>query len=343
MKTQVYSLFILLLLVNVSRLQAGESSAQLYNNEGFFGTHDILELKIQADLDFIFNDTSVNPDYSEGVLIHDGSIYNVKLKPRGNFRRENCKMPPIKLNFRKKEVIGTEFNGVDKIKMVTECFANREKFNDIINQEYMVYRLYNILTPYSFRVRMARIEFVDISGKIEPYTSWSFFIEDDDEMARRLDMNKMEHQNIHQEHTDRHMITLLSVFNYLIGNTDWSVSNLHNIELLQKRPHDLPIAVPYDFDWADFVNAPYATAHKTIDPQKEEEKKYRGYTRTDEELEKVFDIFRDNREEIYMLYEEYPYLSDKGKKMVRKELDDFYHTIETPRLANTVFVENSRS
>ena len=47
----------------------------------------------------------------------------------------------------------------------------------------------------------------------------------------------------------------MAVFEYLIGNTDWSVSIF--TKLIASDSLSLPNAVPYDFDHAGIVSAPY--------------------------------------------------------------------------------------
>ena len=89
--------------------------------------------------------------------------------------------------------------------------------------EYSAYRLYNLLTPQSFRARLANIDYVDDSGK--PVVSRvGFFIEDFDDVARRNGMVKPQTPDrIPAAQLEPRGSARFAVFSYMIGNLDWSM------------------------------------------------------------------------------------------------------------------------
>src|SRR5258705_11100554 len=88
--------------------------------------------------------------------------------------------------------------------------------------------------------------------------------------------------------TKRDQMTIVTLFEYLIANTDWSVPSYHNIKLIAPKDDKSirPYAVAYDFDICGFVDPPYAT----IDEQLQEhissvrERLNRDFPRSLEEL-----------------------------------------------------------
>ena len=55
------------------------------------------------------------------------------------------------------------------------------------------------------------------------------------------------------------------MFQYMIANTDWSTTFLHNAKLIQLNDTKKYIPLAYDFDMAGFVDAPYAVADPSLE------------------------------------------------------------------------------
>jgi hypothetical protein len=162
-------------------------------------------------------------------------------------------------------------------------------------------------------------------------------------MARRNNCEILEVKKIQQERTNRQKMNVFCVFQYMIGNTDWSVWALHNVVLLKKDPTAFPIAVPYDFDWCGMVNAPYAVPAENLPIESVRTRWYRGYCRPDAELQLALDEFKQRRDDIYRTCNGVPFLSEKDLKKTIKYMDQFFKTIENPRTVNVVFHQNCRS
>jgi hypothetical protein len=203
--------------------------------------------------------------------------------------------------------------------------------------------LYNLFTEESYLVRLVHLTYADTEGKIDTLEKMAFLIEPNQQMARRNDCEFLRVKNIPQERTARQNMNVLSVFQYMIGNTDWSVSAMHNVVFLKEDPAALPIVVPYDFDWCGLVNAPYAVPAEHLPIESVSTRLYRGYCRPDAELQLVLDEFRQRREEIYHSCRSVPFLEEKDLNKTIKYMDQFFKTIENPKAVRVAFHQNCRT
>jgi hypothetical protein len=89
---------------------------------------------------------------------------DVELRARGNFRRENCYFPPIKIKIKKEASKSTLFKGNKKLKLVLPCLLQKDK-NDNVIKEYIAYKLYELISPYHFKTRLADITLTEPKGK----------------------------------------------------------------------------------------------------------------------------------------------------------------------------------
>ncbi len=169
-------------------------------------------------------------------------------------------------------------------------------------------------------------------------------IEDDADMARRNDCKTREDMVILTESTDRKTMTMVATFEYFISNGDWSVPNNHNTKLIwdKKNKEALPYVVPYDFDHSGFVNAGYAAPNEILGTETVKERVYRGFPRTMEELQAVFDIYRQQKETIYSLIRNFTYLKERNRKEVTDYLEEFYKTISNKSEVQSIFIDNAR-
>jgi hypothetical protein len=265
---------------------------------------------------------------------------DIKIKPRGHSRRTVCAMPPILLNFPKKSN-PPELKGIDKIKLVTYC-QDRKNYDQYVLKEYLAYKLYNQITDYSLKVRLLEVTYKDSLDAIEPVTALGFVIEDIDDMADRLGHEEINTERInpnflHKEHT-----SIMEVFQYMIGNTDWSSRIIHNIKLLGESDtlqlNTIPVA--YDFDVTGFVNASYARPNPILPIQDVRTRLYRGYCRTESEFQKVFDLYLENETAIMELVSQNQYLNEKTINEASKYLQKFFEIIKDEKaIKKTIMAE----
>ncbi len=305
-----------------------------------FDSDEVLPLVLRGELKNAFRDRKDNSAYYHASISYlegtDSLHIPVKIKTRGHFRKQssNCNYPPLLLNFfDSSRLNNTIFQSQDKLKLVTPCQDDA----DVIH-EYLVYRLYNLITPKSFQARLVKLKYQDtVKNKLSD-TYYSILLENEDAMADRnasklVKIKKLPALGIPEEDYLR-----MAVFQYLIGNTDWSIQYLQNIKLIMADPKSLPIAVPYDFDHAGIVRAPYAHPAPQLRMQSTLERRYRGYCLQDmQKFEPIFEIFQSLKADIYDFYADNPLLNEKYKKETLSFLDDFYETINDPERARKAF------
>ena len=235
-----------------------------------FASHSLLHVTIEAPLTTLMNDRP-EEEYLDGIFTFveaDGAEQSIdlKIRTRGSYRRskDHCNFAPIRLNFRTKQVANTIFSGQDKLKLVTHCQNNRSYYEQLLLREYIAYRIFQIMADKSYGVRLLQVNYMDTEGA-ESMASFAFAIEDEDDVARRVGMISAKIPRLTVEDLERRQQNLVNVFQYLIGNTDFSLTKAepdkdccHNADLMSAAGISPFTPLPYDFDFAGLVNAPYA-------------------------------------------------------------------------------------
>src|SRR4030095_14274293 len=304
------------------------------SEKDLFSSDEILSISLKGNIRQLLNDRADKPASHPVTLSYrnkDSSEVNipVQMKTRGHFRKlkENCKYPPLQISFPADvNRLSTVFSDQKKLKLVMPCVGD-----DYIIREWLVYKIYNLVTPNSFRARLVRIELNDTKSKKQQAPFYGFLIEDEKKMAIRNKAMIVE-QKLRPEETKQDVFLTMAVFQYLIGNTDWSVQYLQNIKLLKSESFSQLITVPYDFDHSGLVNAPYAHPAEELLMKSVQERRYRGYCIKDLKVfEKPIALFNKLKGDIYNLYAKSKLLDEKYIKSVTKYLDEFYATINDPK------------
>ncbi len=262
---------------------------------------------------------------------------DVAIRTRGNFRRLNCVLPPLRLNFRKSQVKGTLLAGQNKVKLVSPCY-DTPLYQRFVVMEYLAYKTLEILTDYGFRTRLIRLSYVDSDETIKPWTAVTFVIEDDSDMADRLEMERVKIESVYFADLDREKTALAELFQFMIGNNDYSVLKnvegedcCHNSYVLAFDEASPKIPVPYDFDFSGIVNAPYAAPPTHLPITAVRHRYYTGLCHPPGILDDAIAHVQSKRDEIFALYENSEELSSKGRKSARAYLNSFYDILDDPR------------
>jgi hypothetical protein len=133
----------------------------------------------------------------------------------------------------------------------------------------------------------------------------------------------------------------VAVFQYFIGNTDWSVRALHNIILLGDSLKQRILPVPYDFDWAGVIGTRYARPDTSLPIQRVEQRLYAGFCGGLEDFEHVFARFRQHRAAIEALYDLAP-LEAGHRERARRYYADFFRMIDDPRRVRGEMLKSCR-
>lgn len=263
-----------------------------------------------------------------------GSDFDIKVRLRGKSRLRVCEFLPMRLNFKKGEVADTLFAGQDKIKLVVPC-DHSERGEKNLLKEYAAYRIFNLLTPASYRVRLLHITFSDTESKASSGNGrkFAFVVEPADQLAERLDGQVSGLPGVALSWLDPGQAALVYVFQYLVANTDWSLVRpveeqacCHNGTLIETEAKIQ--YVPYDFDLSGFVDAPYARPTPGLRLRSVTQRRYRGFCTDRVYLEAALDLVISQRQPIVELIEALPLLSGKDKQKSISYLDKFFRTAE---------------
>jgi len=304
-----------------------------------------LTLRLEGDFRALFRDRGAQRKDHPATLRYgtaaDTGTIDVKLRTRGIFRLRTCGFPPIRLDLPGKKVADTPFAGEDKLKLVTHCQGDRSYERNLL-REYALYRVLNALTDTSFRVRLAHMTYID-SARHDTVARYGFLIESDTALAKRIVADQIHSNNVYDPMTDPSYMTLVAVFQYLIGNTDWSVWKRHNIAIFQPVAQPRPlIAVPYDFDFSGAVNAPYATPPEQLKLFSVRQRVYRGFCQPDSLLARVLARFRAAKDSMYAAVRAVPDLPERDVRNVLEYFDEFFKVIDNPGAVNREFVRPCR-
>ena len=312
-----------------------------------FASAEPLPITIAADFRAVQRDRDPKSEKTFPATVtvpnEDGTIATIpiQIRTRGHSRRlrQTCDFAPLRLEFVKEQARKTVFEGHGPLKLGTHCRSDVSLFEQYVLREYTVYRLYNLLTPFSFRARLVRATYVDTARNKTFDARYAMFIEDDDDVARRMsgrisDRPGLLFRNVHAD-----TVQLMTLFEYLIGNTDMSMKLQHNVRIVE-TPANVFYPVPYDFDYSGLVDTSYAAADtKLFGIKTVRERLYRGPCKTAAELEPFFARFRAAKADIMALYTALADMTPSYRKDARKYLDEFYRTIDRPGAAKAAFID----
>jgi hypothetical protein len=256
---------------------------------------------------------------------------DVEIRARGKFRHTNCDFPPLFLNFKRAQVGGTLFDQQNKLKMVVHC-KDSGRYQQSVLREYLAYRILNSLTDRSFKVRLLEVTYVDSENRRPRMVRSAFLIERENRLADRLGMQKL---NIFPERVgaiQADHLNLTSIFQYLIGNTDFSPilgskdECCHNYALFGTDDGPL-LAIPYDFDMSGFVNTPYARPHEGLGIDNVRQRIYQGFCVNNRYVEASISEFLQARDTLYALVADQQALEQSVRQRLASYMDEFYQTI----------------
>jgi hypothetical protein len=279
-------------------------------------------------------------DYLPGVIKYneaDGTAVSLDLeiRTRGHSRHATCDYPPVLLNLKRGQTVGTLFEHQNKLKLVIPCKYS-DYWEQTVLREYLTYRILNAVTDMSFRVRLLRVSFDNTQKSKEPEVRYAFLIEHKNRLAERYGLKDLEIERTSVAAIQPDRLNLTSVFEFLIGNTDFSPiaghpddECCHNYVLFGNEVDPI-FAIPYDFDQSGFVDAPYAMPAKQFGIRDVKQRVYRGRCVNNEYVAGSLQRFRENRKDIYKLINEQEGLSSAAHKAVTRYVDGFFELIDDP-------------
>lgn len=296
---------------------------------------EVLKVNMELDLSAILENRRNDDSYPATLRFVDEQgnpqDWSLNIHLRGNFRRIHCaEMPPLKLDFSKKDLEKAGLAPFDDLKLVNYCMGDDREDKEALVKEYLTYKLYNQLTEASYRVQMLKINFKDINTG-QTRTQFAFLIEDTAQLKARIAAQKLdEFRVIEKERFDPFHLKASTLFQYMIGNKDWGVTFSKNVKYLSKEEKVIP--VPYDFDFATIVGASYTKTKK--DAKALIDKRiYLGFYEEMESLRPIIDQFVNKRESMNEIILNCTFLRTGAKKEMIAYLDLFFENTENIKFA----------
>lgn len=304
------------------------------NNLSLFDSDELLEVTLRFDLTGYLKKPTKGESFDAVMTIHfsetDSLNKKITIKYRGTSRYERCKFPPIQINFKKPVYINSDSVKIKKLKLVNHC-EQGTMYDEYVLREYLVYKLFNVLTDTSFRVRLLKVNYIDTKKSRKPITQYGFFIEPIELLAERTNSFVVKTTSLTQKNIVPHVIDRLAIFNYMVSNWDWSIPGQHNVAIIKQIKNDvtgLGIAIPFDFDLTGVVNADYAIPPPGMEITTNRERLFSGICRSKEVFQEDLKKFLNKKEQLYSVINEYPYLNKSSKRDITFFLGQFFDQLE---------------
>lgn len=307
-----------------------------------FATSDPIHLVITGPVTSFAHNRNINNVAQATLTDPSGQALPITLNPRGITRRasEVCDFPPLRVRFTAPPPPTSLFAGQKSLKLITHC-RNKPEFQQYVLLEYSAYKMYNLLTPHSFRVRLANIDYRDVDGK--PIISRvGYFLEDLSDVAKRNGTRETHAPAlISATSLSAADAARYALFQHMIANHDWSMRAgpegrecCHNAELIGPYATGATIVIPYDFDFSGFVDAPYATPPDQLKISSVRQRFYRGYCADNAEVLAVARQMREERPQMMAAITSTPGLDPRMAARAIAFLDPFFADIATDASVN---------
>lgn len=317
-----------------------------------FESSDTLELVLDVPMRTLLRNARKKPVLDGQLRYLDSGgrevTIDLTITTRGKSRLAHCSFPPLSITLDNGQTASTLFAGQRKLKIVTHC-RNGLKYKRYFHQEHGIYRAYNLLSDHSFRVRMLAVIFRDNEQKRRDQTVPAFFIESDDEVARRLNMTTIKTDSIRPSQFNVAETNKYEVFQYMIGNTDWAIRKgpgsercCHNGKVIGPAgAEENWVVLPYDFDQSGIINTEYALPAIGLGIRNVRQRLYRGRCSHNEQLKETFALFNERRSDIAAALTPQA-LSEKSQKTVLKYLEGFFDNINDPKKLKRKVLDHCR-
>ena len=253
--------------------------------------------------------------------------WRVDVNVRGRFRRRICSFPPLKIDFSKKELESRGLLPFDDLKLVTHCQEGKEG-EEAVLREYLAYKLYSQLADYNFRAQLVKITYIntDDGARLAKY---GILLEDTDELAARMNSEECEAcYGLDASRIDSRAYGIHALFQYMIGNTDWSLAMGRNLKVMKPSDGTNYRIIPYDFDFSGLVNAGYAVPNQDVGQRFVGQRVYMGEKIARSDLERTIHFFQSKKEALLRCVKEFSLLDEGSRRELARYLERFYDSLE---------------
>jgi hypothetical protein len=336
------AIFFILAMVLGNPLYAQKTEA------GFlFASNEPLELSLAYSFRMLSNNKIDSLYYPTFLYYKNGEeswdSIKVDLQARGNFRRNHCFYAPLRIEINKKESKGTLFEGHKSLKLVLPCETSKNN-SDLVLKEYLCYQLYQSITPYSYRARLATINLTNLRDKQpKAYEVKAFFIENNGSLAKRVGGKMTKKIKTSPFLLQDTAAVRMDFFQFMIANTDWSMINQHNIRIVQTALND-KIPVPYDFDMSGFIDAPYSQVSEILPISHVRERLYRGLCRDEALMEYVRKDFILREPDIMDAFKSIEtQINPRELPVMKKYIGEFFEILKDDRRYKSNILQKCRT
>jgi hypothetical protein len=285
-----------------------------------------LKITLITNWDTLFS--SKDNSYYDAEMVLGDSTWNVELRVRGKYRRRYCDVLPIMIKFKKKHLrnFGVEMDDFNNIKVVTHCLNDEEGLQNVY-EEYLIYKLFGMITPESYKVLLCDIVYAWPDEARESTTSQAVLIEPNDEISWRLDGIEVEKYNLSADSLHVANYNRVALFEFMVGNVDWDHTLMRNLKILQREKDH--IIVPYDFDFSAIVYPSYGRLSSALPMEDFRDRFYLGRFFY-EALPETEEEFLAKKEDLLNYVMEFPYLEKARCRQIASYIKKFYKFIEDP-------------
>lgn len=346
---KLYAICLLLLLSPGGQSQEevpDPNAPPLAQEPPLFASDEVLELSLSVDFDALCRPNEVEDcEYSPAKLFYEAAdderrSIPVEIRVRGGWRarKDHCEVPPLFVRFDEEGTAGTPFSGQELLPLTTHCknlkirargTGPSRNYEQYVLREYLAYRLYNLVTDRSLRVRLVRIAYDNPAEPGDERVRYAFFTEHFDEMASRLDATRIDGDAFDHEAVDLPTFDEVALFNFMIGNTDFSVVRGRNIVLLADAS-GRQYPVPYDLDMSGLVDAEYGGVSPRLDFRDPRQRYYLGFCHPQRDFDTLFQDFQQTEEDMLELVSDIPGLDRESRKTIRRYLRRFFAILDSP-------------
>lgn len=351
MKPQSLFYILLINLFGISGISADAPVARL------FDSHSVLNLTLPVNFEALCRPRETSDcDYTPTKLViedEDGATQSIpiEIRIRGGWRSlsKNCNVPLLFIRFSEQHTAGTPFEGQSLLPLTTHCgkfhgldnpIAARRygTYEQVLLREYLGYRLYNLITDASLGIRLVRINYEnpEKSGKV--ISNYAFFTEHFESLAARRKAELLPRFTFDHETIDIHSADILALYQFMIGNTDWSIVRQRNT-ILVRSPGGMQVPVPYDLDMSGLVNAYYAGPAPELPIDDVRERYYLGFCHPGIDWNSLFSEFRNMQPALLALAGEIPQLNKKEQKAAVRYLEKFFKILNSPGRAEKEIIK----
>ncbi len=317
--------------------------------ESLFASDEIFDLTVRVPLSKLMRQAKDASGVNGSLELDDGTSIPMTCNKYGISRLRECQLASLVITVEENDVHNTPFEGRQTLRLVTPCRL-RGDYGKFTMLEYLVYRSYAVIAEPALQVRLVQVRFQDSEKPGKDQAGYAFFIEDIGDAAARGGRAWLDIQSQRTSDLDAAQLTVMTLFQYMVGNTDWSAVKgrpddrcCHNVAVFGEEGGDLNTVLPFDFDQTGLVNPPYAAPpDPSLGIRRVTDRRYRGLCEHNHQLPAAITLFNEKRPELEALFngDELPYQKERERAL--KFIGDFYDTINDPRKFENKIINDCR-